>query len=113
MMKFFRVVFVMILFTALSACGGGGGSAGNTSGVALFTNAAEKITVLPGAAQTYTIGGGIPNYSATSSTGAASASVNGKVLTITGSGSGKSSVTVTDSAGAKVLIEVTVGTGSL
>lgn len=111
MMKFFRVVFVMTLLTVLSACGGGGGSPGNTSGVALYTNAAENITVLPGAAQTYNIGGGVPNYSATSSSGATSVVVSGKTLTITGSGAGKSTVTVTDSAGAKVLIQVTVGTG--
>ncbi|MFZ6820484.1 beta strand repeat-containing protein [Undibacterium sp. Ji22W] len=111
MTKLIRAFLAMIMLTLLSACGGGGGSAGNTSGVALFTNAAEKITILPGAAQTYTIGGGIPNYSATSSTSAATVNANGKTLTITGSGAGKSTVTVTDSAGAKVLIEVTVGTG--
>ncbi|MBC3874205.1 beta strand repeat-containing protein [Undibacterium flavidum] len=111
MTKLIRAFLAMIMLTLLSACGGGGGSPGNTSGVALYTNAAERITVLPGASQTYTIGGGVVNYSATSSSGAASVSVNGKTLTITGSASGRSTVTVTDSAGAKVLIDVTVGTG--
>ena len=111
-MKFFRAVLVMSLFALLSACGGCGGSAGNTSGVALFSTAAEKVTILPGGAQSYNIGGGIPGYSATSSSGAATVSVNGKVLTITGSGTGKSVVTITDAAGARISIEVTVGTGA-
>lgn len=112
MMKFIRAVIVMSLFAMLSACGGGGGSAGNTSGVALFSTAAEKVTIFPGTAQTYNVGGGIPGYTATSSSGAASASISGKVLTITGSGSGSSVVTVTDAAGTKISIQVTVGTGA-
>ncbi|MBI1835071.1 MAG: pilus assembly protein N-terminal domain-containing protein, partial [Burkholderiales bacterium] len=111
-MKFFRAVLVMSLFALLSACGGGGGSAGNTSGVALFSTASDKVTILPGAAQTYNVGGGIPGYSATSSSGAATVSINGKVLTITGSGSGTTVVTITDAAGTKIAIDVTVGTGS-
>ncbi len=112
MMKFFHAVFAMSLLTLLSACGGGGGSAGNTSGVALFSTASERVTIYPGTSQTYNVGGGIPGYTATSNSGAASASVSGKVLTITGSGSGSSVVTVTDAAGAKISIQVTVGTGA-
>lgn len=112
MMKFFRAVLVISLFALLSACGGGGGSAGSTSGVALFSTAADRVTILPGESQTYNIGGGIPGYSATSSTSAATVTVSGKVLTINGSGSGKSTVTITDNAGGKISIDVTIGTGT-
>lgn len=112
MMKFFRAILLMSVVTLLAACGGGGGSAGNTSGVALFSTAADQVTIFPGASQTYTIGGGIPGYSATSSSGAASVSVNGKTLIISGANGGRSTVTITDAAGAKVFINVTVGTNA-
>jgi hypothetical protein len=112
MMKYIRAVLAMTTFALLSACGGGGGSPGNTSGgAALFTTAAEKITIAPSEVQTYNIGGGVGGYQATSSSGAASASINGKTLTITGGGGGIATITVTDASGAKVLIEATVGTG--
>jgi hypothetical protein len=111
MMKYIRAVLAITTFALLSACGGGGGSAGNTSGVALFTTAAEKITIAPNEVQTYNIGGGVAGYKATSSSGAASVSVNGKVLTITGGGGGAATITVTDASGARVLIEATVGSG--
>ncbi|WP_212685608.1 beta strand repeat-containing protein [Undibacterium baiyunense] len=99
------------MISLLSACGGGGGSAGNTSGVALFTSAAEKITISPGEVQTYNIGGGIPAYIATSSSSAVSVQVSGKTLRITGGNGGSAVVAITDAAGAKVLIEATVGSG--
>nr|WP_314857871.1 hypothetical protein [uncultured Undibacterium sp.] len=112
MMKYIRAVLAMTTFALLSACGGGGGSPGNTSGgAALFTTAAEKITIAPSEVQTYNIGGGVGGYQATSSSGAASASINGKTLTITGGGGGIATITVTDASGAKVIIEATVGTG--
>ena len=111
MTKLIHAFFAMSMLALLSACGGGGGSAGNTSGVALFTSAAEKITIAPGQSQVYNIGGGIPGYVATSSSGAASVKVDGKVMTITGGGGGTATITVTDAAGARVLIEVTGGSG--
>jgi len=111
MTKLIRAFFAMTVITLLSACGGGGGSAGNTSGVALFTSAAEKITISPGEVQTYNIGGGIPNYIATSSSSAVSVQVNGKTLRITGGSGGSAVIAVTDASGAKVLIEATVGSG--
>lgn len=111
MTKLIRAFFAMTVITLLSACGGGGGSAGNTSGVALFTSAAEKITISPGEVQTYNIGGGIPNYIATSSSSAVSVQVNGKTLRITGGNGGSAVIAITDAAGAKVLIEATVGSG--
>lgn len=111
MTKLIHAFLSMSVFAMLSACGGGGGSAGNTSGVPLFTTAAEKITIAPGENQVYNIGGGVPGYMATSSSGAASVKVEGKVMTITGSGGGSATITVNDAAGAKVTIEATVGTG--
>ena len=111
MTKLFRIFVAMISLTLLSACGGGGGSAGNTSGNPLYTTAPQRVTILPGASQTYQIGGGVPNYSATSSSAAATVAVSGKNLVITGATGGLSNVTVTDASGSKVLIEVTVGTG--
>ena len=111
MTKLIRAFFAMSLLAMLSACGGGGGSAGNTSGVALFTTAAERITISAGEVQVYNIGGGIPNYVATSSSGALSVKVEGKVLTITATGAGTATITVNDSAGTKVSIFATVGTG--
>ncbi len=112
MMKYIRAVLAMTTFALLSACGGGGGSAGNTSGVALFTTAAEKLTIVSGQVQTYNVGGGIPGYTATSNTAAISASVKGTTLTINGVGSGSATVTVTDAAGSSIKIEVTAGTGT-
>lgn len=111
MTKFIRAFFAMTVISLLSACGGGGGSAGNTSGVALFTTAPEKVTVAPGETLTYNIGGGIPNYIATTSSTSASVKVTGKEMKISGVSGGAAVVTVNDASGAKVIIEVTVGSG--
>ncbi|MFA9274329.1 MAG: hypothetical protein ACEQSE_05580 [Candidatus Aquirickettsiella gammari] len=112
MTKLIRAFFAMSMLTLLSACGGGGGSAGNTSGVALFTTAPEKVTVIPGATQTYNIGGGVPSYIATSSNSAARVVIDGSVLTVIGTGTGVSTIAITDRTGSKLLIEATIGTGA-
>jgi hypothetical protein len=113
MMKYIRAVFAMTTFALLSACGGGGGSPGNTSGAALFTTAAEKITILPSEVQTYTIGGGVGGYTATSSNVAlASVTSSGSSFSIKGGASGSAQVVIRDSSGATVLIEVTVTSAS-
>ncbi|MES2041697.1 MAG: hypothetical protein V4495_28100 [Pseudomonadota bacterium] len=111
MMKYIRGLFALILLIGLTACGGGGGSAGNTSGAKLFTTAPDKLTISPGATQSFTIGGGVPGYSASSSNGAAIITVADKTLTIKGGSGGTATVTVKDAAGVSVSIEVTVGTG--
>lgn len=103
--------FLCVMF--LSACGGGGGSPGKTpNGAALFTSAGTSLQILPGQSQTFTVGGGTPPYLVSTSSGALSATIVGTVLTVTGSsGGGAGSVIVSDNAGAKVKIDVTVGTG--
>ncbi len=112
MMKYIRGLFALILMIGLTACGGGGGSPGNTSnGAKLFTTAPEKLTLSPGATQTFTIGGGVSGYSASSSNGAAIVTVSGTTLTIKGGGGGTATVTVKDGAGAAVSIDVTIGSG--
>ncbi|MFZ6677685.1 beta strand repeat-containing protein [Undibacterium sp. Tian12W] len=112
MMKYIRGLFALILLIGLTACGGGGGSAGNTSnGARLFTTAPDTVTVSPGATQTFTVGGGVPAYSASSSNGAAIVSLTGNTLTIKGGGGGSAIVTVKDAAGVTVTISVTIGSG--
>ncbi|MBC3907595.1 MULTISPECIES: beta strand repeat-containing protein [Undibacterium] len=111
MMKYIRGLFALLLIFGLTACGGGGGSPGSTTNVKFYTTAPDKITVAPGASQTFSIGGGVPGYQANSSTSAATVSITGQTLTITGGGGGSSIVTVKDSTGASVTIDVTVGTG--
>ncbi len=112
MTKLIRAFFAMTVITLLSACGGGGGSAGNTSGAQLFVTAPDKITVTPGVTQTYNVGGGVPGYIATSNTGAARAVIDGNVLKVIGTGTGSAIITITDRSGSKLLIEATIGTGA-
>ncbi|WMW81247.1 pilus assembly protein N-terminal domain-containing protein [Undibacterium cyanobacteriorum] len=112
MTKLFRIFVAMISLSLLSACGGGGGSPGNTTGRALFTSANSTVTINVGDSQTYTIGGGNPGYAATSSSSAATVTVNGSSMTITGKGAGEATITVTDSSGSKVQIVATIGTNA-
>lgn len=112
MKTFFQIVSGLFLLAILSAFGGGGGSAGTSmNGAALFTTAADKIQMLYGETKTFTVGGGVPSYSVSSS-GAVSASLTGTVLTVATNATGTGTVTITDKAGAKVSVEVTVGTGA-
>lgn len=112
MMKFTRSILALTFLLLLSACGGGGGSAGNTSGgAALFTTAPSNITIGANETHTYTIGGGVPGYVATTSNSALKVSINGKTLTVMGNGTGSTTITVTDAKGDKVTIAATVGTG--
>lgn len=113
MKKFFRIVSGLFLLAILSACGGGGGSSGSSmNGAPLFTTASDKVQMLYGETKTFTIGGGVPSYSASSNSGAISASVAGTKLTIIATSTGSGTVTVVDNVGTKVSIDVTVGTGA-
>lgn len=78
---------------------------------ALFTNSASDIVVAPGAvnAQTYTVGGGTAPYSASSSNAsAASVSLVGDSLKITGVTTGAANIVILDNLGARLTIAVTV-----
>ena len=113
MKTFFQIVSGLFLLAILSACGGGGGSAGTSmKGAALFTTSADKIQMLYGETKTFTVGGGVPSYSVSSSSGAVSATVSGTKLTIVATATGTGTITVVDNAGTKVSIDVTVGTGA-
>lgn len=111
MMKFIREVFALLLLVGLTACGGGGGSPGNTNGVALFTTAPGTLTIAPGETRTYSIGGGVPSYTATSNSSAVTVTVSGTTLTIKGGNGGKATIAVKDGAGISVSIDVTIGSG--
>ena len=111
MMKYIRGLFALILMIGLTACGGGGGSPGSTSSAKLFTTASDKITISPGATQTFTVGGGVPGYTASSSNAAVAVSLANNVLTIKAGGGGTATVTVKDNSGAVVLIDITIGSG--
>lgn len=69
--------------------------------------------IAPGAAQAFTVGGGKPCYSTSSSNqNVARAAVIGGTLTITGLAPGSAEITVSDAAGSAARTTVTVGTGT-
>ncbi|MFN4103688.1 MAG: hypothetical protein ACK4GB_05200, partial [Tepidimonas sp.] len=82
------------------------------SASALFTTAPSSVVLAnsgPGANQTYTIGGGTPPYSVTSSNAAVvSVAQSGSSITLTGRLTGDAQVVVRDASGAQVVISVTV-----
>lgn len=79
----------------------------------LFTSAPPSVTIAVNSSAAYTVGGGSPPYTATSSnTAVASASLSGSVVTITGLAVGTANVVIRDSAG-PVTIAVTVSSGQL
>ncbi len=109
--KLLRLFVVLFGAWLVTACGGGGGSPGNTTKTALFTTAPSALLVSPGETKTFTISGGVTGYTATSSAGSVIARVSGSQLSITAAGIGAATVVVSDSAGAVVSISVTVGSG--
>ena len=111
MTKLIQTILALMVLTLLTACGGGGGSAGNASGKALFTTAPATMQISPGEIKTFSISGGVPAYTATSSSGAASVKISNSALTITGGGGGATTVTIKDAAGVTITIDVTVGSG--
>jgi hypothetical protein len=119
MKQILRLITGLLLLAIVAACGGGGGGSGGCTGpspgncTALYTTAGSSIQILPGQSQTFTIGGGTPGYSVSSTGGAVTVSLSGTSFTITGSaGGGTASVVVTDSAGKTVTISVIVGTNA-
>jgi hypothetical protein len=101
--------FGLLLAALLGACGGGKGQVGLPTGTALFTNAPASVTVAPGAASSYTVGGGTPLYAVSSANrDIATATISGTTFTITGVAAGTVSITVTDAVGAALTVAVTV-----
>lgn len=109
--KLLQLFITLFCVALLNACGGGGGSPGNTTGAALFTSAPSDLLVSPGETKVYNISGGVTPYKASSSAGSVVVSVNGSQLSISGGGGGGSTVVVSDNLGATVSIKVTVGSG--
>ena len=107
--RFLTLCLSLTLGMMLAACGGGGGTVGLPTGTALFTNAPGTVTVAAGTKTDYTIGGGTPTYTASSSNrDVATATVGGTGLSIAGVAGGSATITVTDAAGASTSIAVTV-----
>lgn len=107
--RFAQFLMAMMISTLLAACGGGGGKVGLPTGVALFTNAPTSVTLAVGANSSYTIGGGNPTYSASSSNrDVATVTASGTGFTITAVAAGTAIISVTDAVGASVNVPVTV-----
>lgn len=84
------------------------------AGQALFTTAPSAVTVAPGSTTQYSVGGGVPGYTATSSnTSVATVSVSGNTLSLRGVAVGTASVLIRDSAGSSVTLGVTVQNSSM
>ena len=116
-LKLIGVGYVVLLV----GCGGGGGSAGTPSAgsasgpsapavaTPLFTSAPDALTLGVGAAQDFSIGGGVAPYTAVSNNVAVGISgVKDQRLTIGGVSSGNSEITIRDSLGASIKISLTV-----
>lgn len=111
-MRFFSHISNLLIVISLTACGGGGGSAGVTSGTpaTLTTTAPSTLTLGVGASQTYTIGGGRSPYTTSSSDSRVStSSTRDNALTINGVATGAVKITVTDADAKTVSIDVAVG----
>lgn len=110
----FSLLSVMcFLFTSvLASCGGGAGTVGIASSDALYTTAPSSISIKLDKVS-YTIGGGKPTYTISSSNSAvASVVINGNSFVITGVSAGSAQIIIFDANGASVNVAVTVGSGS-
>ena len=114
--QWIRLFAMFIAAMTLAACGGGGdGFPGvHTAPVgpatALYTTAPTGgVTIAAAGSGVYTVGGGTPGYSASTSNAAvATAALVDSTLTITGVSGGSATVEVRDAAGATVSVAVTV-----
>lgn len=86
------------------------GASSTETAPALFVTAPRAIAIASGASPTYTIGGGTPPYTVSSSdTRLVSASISATSLRITGVATGSAQISVFDAKGATVAISVSVG----
>ena len=82
--------------------------------VALFTTAPSSFTVASGSSTVYTISGGSPPYTATSTNSAiASVILSVDSFTVNGSALGKANIGIRDQTGANLTVEVSVATPTL
>lgn len=110
-MRFLSHLAALLFAALLSACGGGGGSPGQTAGVsqALFTTAPAALTLMVGAAQEFSLAGGRSPYSAVSNNAAiAVAGVSENKLALGAVTPGNAQITIRDSAGATSTVDITV-----
>lgn len=110
MQKIFRVLMLMLV-TALVACGGGGGSpGGNPNQPTLVTTAGSEVILPVGAARSYQISGGIPPYRVGNTDQAiAIGQITDNTLTIGTVSAGATKINVLDNSGATISIDVKVG----
>ena len=110
-MRFLSYLSTLLVAVSLTACGGGGGSAGTSAAprATLSTTAPALLTVGIGASQTYTIIGGKSPYAVSSSNVQVSiAGTNDNSLTIGGIAPGTAIIRVSDADGITTSITVTV-----
>lgn len=117
-MRYTNILVGLAMGLLLSACGGGGGNPGiNTCcsasteppPIALYTTAPDTLTLAPGAAQEFVIGGGTAPYTAVSENSViAVVSVKDTAMTLGGNAAGTAGISIRDAAGAVVKVAVTV-----
>ena len=113
-MSFVKYVLSLAFIMVLAACGGGGGSSGTSSGgtvvvTPLSTTAPSSINLSPLASVNYTVAGGVPGYSISSTDARiASASLSGTSFSINALAVGNATIKVKDSTGKSIDIPVVV-----
>jgi len=112
-MRFLSYLTTLLIAGLLTACGGGGGSPGTSSGPKLSTTAPSVVIVPVGSANQYVISGGSAPYLIKNTDAAIAVGwVNNQTLTIGAVNGGTTTVSVADSGGAQVDIAVTVGSST-
>ena len=115
-MRFFSFFTACLIALLLTACGGGGGSPGISSGsVQTFAVAAPSLLTLQvGLTQQYTIQGGVKPYSVVSSDPAVAVGwlVGENVVAVGSTAAGKAVISVQDAKGTKFDIGVTAGSST-
>ena len=111
-MRFLSYLSTLLVAVSLTACGGGGGSPGVTSGSALFTTAPSSIVLPVGASRQFEIRGGTAPYSARNTDSAiAFGVIQGTLLTLGAVASGDTTVAIVDNSGVQISISVKVSAG--
>ena len=103
-----EIVVTDAVGTSLSLSVKVGGGAATT---AFFTTAPSNVTMTINASASFSLGGGTPPYSASSSNAAVvRAAINGSAIVFTGVSQGTAQIVLKDSAGDSITVDVTVGT---